>query len=183
MALEIAIARFDGEGTAVQRYQAAKEASGGQARWTREVGFVEHHHSGRMLLRGTFAGHYLDVDENDRVSEVGTGAGAVAGGIVGALLGPAGIAFGLIVGGVLGSHVSSGRTIEEEPEALAEQLREAVPRSASALVLIAPAEDVTEMLRAVGDGAAGVVRESLTAEQEAQVQFSLSQAPQVSPDA
>ena len=100
----------------------------------------------------------------NRVSEVGTGAGAVAGGIVGALLGPAGIAFGLIVGGVLGSHVSSGRTIEQEPEALAEQLREAVPRSASALVLIAPAEDVTEMLRAVGDSAAGVVRESLTAE-------------------
>ncbi len=181
--MDLAIAKFDGEGTAVLRYQAAKEASSGQARWTREVGFVEHHHSGRMLLRGTFAGHYLDVDENDRVSDVGTGTGAVAGGLVGALLGPAGIAFGLVVGGALGSHVNSGRVVEEEPQALAEQLREAVPPSSSALVLIAPPKDVTEMLTAVGESATGVVRESLTAEQEAQLQDALSAAPPVSPDA
>ncbi len=183
MALELAIARFDDEGTAVMRYQAAKEESAGQARWTREVGFVEHHHSGRMLLRGTFAGHYLDVDENDRVSDVGAGTGAAAGGLVGALLGPAGIAFGLVAGGMLGSHANSGRVVEQEPEALAEQLREAVPRSSSALVLIAPSEDVTEMLAAVGESSVGVVRQSLTAEQEAQLQDALSDAPPVSPDA
>ena len=57
-----------------------------------------------------------------------------------------------------------------------------MPRSSSALVLIAPSEDVTEMLIAVGESSAGVVRRSLTSEQEAQLQSSLGEAPPVSPD-
>lgn len=146
------------------------------------VGFVEHHHSGRLVLRGTFAGHYLDVDESDHVSQKGAGEGAVVGGLVGALLGPPGIALGLVVGGVIGSEAGTSSDTEPEPQVLADQLRVAVPRSSSAVVLIAAAPDVDEMLAALGEGAQGVTRQTLTADQVAELEASLSAAPPASPE-
>jgi uncharacterized membrane protein len=182
VSLDFAIARFDGEGTAVQRYADAKDrSSGGGAAWTRQVGFVEHHHSGRLLLRGTFAGHYLDVDESDHVSQKGAAEGAVAGGLAGVLLGPAGMALGLVIGGVAGSHAGNVSDTEAEPQALADQLRVVVPKSSSAVVLIASPPDVDEMVAALGDSAQGVTRKSLTAEEAAALEASLSTAPPVSP--
>jgi len=181
VSLEFAVAQFEGEGAAVQRYASAKEQSGGDARWTREVGFVEHHHNGRLVLRGTFAGHYLDVDESDHVSQKGAGEGAVAGGLVGALLGPAGIALGLLIGGVTGSQVGNPSETEAEPRALADQLRAAIPRSSSAIVLIAAAADVEEMLTALGEDTNVVVRRTLTADQAAALEASLRTAPPASP--
>ena len=128
MGLEFALARFDGEGAAVQSYAAAKDRPGPDEAWTRKVGFVERHHNGRLLLTPDVRGpDYLDVDEGDRASQTGAGAGAVAGGLVGAFLGPAGIALGLMIGGGIGAHVGSATDTEAEPEELAEQLRAAVP--------------------------------------------------------
>jgi uncharacterized membrane protein len=180
VSLDVAVAQFDGEGTAVRRYAAAREVPGADPPWTHKVGFVEHHHNGRLLLRGTFAGHYLDVDESDRVSQRGAGEGAVAGGLVGALLGPAGIAVGLTLGAVLGSQAGNHSEVEAEPEALAEQLRVAVPRSSSAIVLIAEPPAVDEMVASLDAGAQGITRETLTAEQQAALEASLSGAPPAS---
>ncbi len=180
VSLEFVVAQFDGEGAAVKRYADAKERSSDDARWTREVGFVEHHHNGRLVLRGTFAGHYLDVDESDHVSEKGAGAGAVAGGLAGALLGPAGIALGIAVGGVAGSQLGSPSDTEAEPAALADQLRATIPRSSSAIVLIAAPDDVEAMLAALGEDAR-VVRNTLSADQAAELEASLRTAPPPSP--
>jgi uncharacterized membrane protein len=182
VSLDLAVAHFDGEGTAVERYAAAKERSRRDAPWTHEVGFVEHHRNGRLVLRGTFAGHYLDVDESDHVSQKGAGEGALAGGLVGALLGPPGIALGLALGGVIGSQAGNPTEIEAEPEALTDQLRAAVPRSSSAVVLFATATDVDEMLAALGEGARGVVRRTLAADQAAELEASLSRTPPASPE-
>jgi uncharacterized membrane protein len=180
VSLDVAVAQFDGEGTAVRRYAAAREAPGADPPWTHKVGFVEHHHNGRLLLRGTFAGHYLDVDESDRVSQKGAGEGAVAGGLVGALLGPPGIAVGLTLGAVVGSQAGTSSEVEAEPEALAERLRAAVPPSSSAIVLIADPPDVDEMVAALDAGAQGITRQTLTAEQQAALEASLSGAPPAS---
>ena len=177
MSLDVAVAQFDGEGTAVRRYAAAREGPGADPPWTNKVGFVEHHRNGRLLLRGTFAGHYLDVDESDRVSQKGAGEGAVAGGLVGALLGPVGIAVGLTLGTVVGSRAGKTDELEAEPEALADQLRAAVPRSSSAIVLIADPPDVDEMVAALDAGAHGITRQTLTPEQQAALETSLSAAP------
>jgi uncharacterized membrane protein len=179
---ELAVVRFDGEGTAVQRYAAARDGTDGEARWAREVGFVEHHRHGHLLLRGTFAGHYVDVDESDRVSQKGAGEGAVAGGLVGVLLGPPGIALGLLVGGILGSQAGTASDSEAEPELLADRLRDAVPRSSSAIVLIAPAADVDEMLAALGHSAQKVTRRTLSADESAQLELALSAAPPAQPE-
>jgi len=181
VSLDLAVAQFDGEGAAVQWYADAKDHHGGDARWMQEVGFVECHHSGRLLLRGTFAGHYLDIDEGDRVSQKGAGEGAVAGGLVGVLLGPPGVAVGLVVGGLVGSSAGAASDLEAEPQALADQLRAAVPRSSSAVVLVAASPDVDEMLSALGDSAQRVTRQTLTADQAAALETSLSAAPPVSP--
>jgi uncharacterized membrane protein len=180
VSLDVAVAQFDGDGTAVRRYAVAREGPGGEPPWTRKVGFVEHHHNGRLLLRGTFAGHYLDVDESDRVSQKGAGEGAVAGGLVGVLLGPAGIAVGLTLGALVGSQAGKPSEVEAEPEALAEQLRAAVPRSSSAIVLIGDPPDVDEMVAALDAGAQGITRRTLTQEQRAALEASLSAAPPAS---
>ncbi|HTA32022.1 MAG TPA: DUF1269 domain-containing protein [Solirubrobacteraceae bacterium] len=176
MSLELAVAQFNGEDTAVKRYAAAKER--GDAPWMREVGFVEHHHGGRLVLRGVFAGHYLDVDESDHVSQKGAGIGAAAGGIVGILLGPPGIAVGLLVGGIAGAEL--GPPTDTEPEAdaeeLAERLRATVPRSSSAIVLIASPAEANEMFAALGEDAKSV-RRTLTADEAAALDASLRAAP------
>ncbi len=180
MSRDLAIVRFAGETAAVEAYAAARERAG-EAPWASQVGFVEHHQNGRLLLRGTFGGHYLGVDEGDRVSQKGAGEGAVAGGLVGVLLGPPGIALGLLVGGILGSKAGPPSDAETEPELLVEQLRAAVPRSSSAIVMIASPQLVDEMLAALGGRAQDVTRRTLTPEEQAELEASLSTAPPVDP--
>ncbi len=177
MSLELAIVLFEGEQTAAVKYAAAKERSRAVAGWTREAGLVEHHSSGHLALRGMFAGHYVDVDESDHVSQTGAGEGAVAGGLLGVLLGPPGIAVGLLVGGVIGSQLGKPTDVETEPGALARQLRAAVPRSSSAIALIAAPADVEEMLAALGEDAQRVVRQTLTPERVTALEASLGSAP------
>jgi uncharacterized membrane protein len=180
--LDFGLARFEGENTASKRFAEARDRSGAGARWAREIGLVEHHHNGRLLLRGTFAGHYLDVDETDHVSQKGAGEGAVAGGLVGVLAGPPGIAVGLVLGGIVGAQAGapSSSESEGEPEVLASRLREVMPRNHSAIVLIAPARDVDEMMSAVGDSAEHQFRQTLSAEQATALEASLASAPRVS---
>ena len=177
MALDVAFVRFHGEDTAVVQYADAKERSGTGARWAQEVGFVERHHSGHMLLRGTFAGHYVDVDEGDHVSQQGAAEGAVAAGLLGVLAGPPGIAVGLLLGGIVGAEVGPASDTEPEPRELADTLRAAIPRSTSAIVLIAEAADVDEMLAALGEHAGDVLRRTLTPDEEAALQASISASP------
>jgi uncharacterized membrane protein len=184
MSLDLAVVKFEGEDTAVRSYAAVK-ARVGDAAWLHEVGFVEHHPSGRLVLRGTFAGHYLDVDESDRVSQTGAGIGAVAGGLVGVLLGPPGIAVGLLVGGIAGAELGSPTDTEpeEDAKALAKELRATVPRASSAIVLIAAPADADEMLAAFGEDGrelgedAKPVRRTLSAEETDALEASLQAAP------
>jgi len=91
-----------------------------------------------------------------------------------------GIAVGLTLGAVVGSQAGKDSEVEAEPEALAEQLRAAVPRSSSAIVLIAEAPDVDEMVAALDAGAQGIARQTLTQEQQAALEASLSAAPPAS---
>jgi uncharacterized membrane protein len=175
--LEVVLVRFGGEGTAALRYADAKDRSGKDARWARELGFVEHHRHGSLAIRGTFAGQYVSVDESDHISQKGAGEGALAGGLLGVLGGPPGIAVGLLVGGVVGAEVGPPSDTEPEPRELADRLREAVAPSSSALVLIAQPADVDEMLAALGETASDVVRRALTPEDEARLRAVLSATP------
>ena len=187
MSLDAVLVRFDGEGAAVLRYADAKDRLGrprpreAQPPWTQDVGFVERRHNGRLRLRGTFAGHYLDVDESDDVSETGLREGAAAAGLIGVLGGPPGIAVGIVLGGVIGARVGHSPELEAEPDALAALVRDAVPRSSSAIVMIAPAAEVDELLDALGSSVADTLRRTLSAEDVAALEASLEQAPPAAP--
>lgn len=180
MSLDLAVAQFDGDRTAVERYAAAKDRVAKEATWMQEVGFVEHRHNGRLALRGTFAGHYVDVDESDHVSQRGAGEGAVVGGLVGVLVGPPGIALGLLLGMIIGAERGPSSDTESEPQMLVDRLRAAVPTWSSAVVLIAGAPDVDEMVAALSESAQRITRQTLTTDQEAELEASLSATPHAS---
>jgi len=173
-ALTCAVVRFDGENAASIAFADARDRSAGEACWSNDVALVEHHRGGHLLLSGMFAGHYLDVDESDHVSQQGAGEGAVAGGLIGVLAGPPGIAVGLLLGGVLGSKTGDPSDVEAEPQELAERLREAVPRGSSAIVLFATDEEADEMLAALGEKAKDAVRQPLSDQETAALEASLS---------
>jgi uncharacterized membrane protein len=183
MSLELAVVRFGGEGAAVQAFGAARDRLSSRVlrdpkpQWTRDVGLVERHHSGHLLVRGTFAGHYVDVDESDDVSEKGGREGAATGGLVGVLLGPPGIAVGILLGAIVGAEVGNPKQPEQEPETLVARLRDAIPRSSSAIVMIAAASAVDEMLEGLGEDAKDVERRTLADDETAAIEASLSAAP------
>jgi uncharacterized membrane protein len=179
MDLDLAVVRFDGVGAATEAYVAARDRSGANARWAQEIGFVEHHHNHHLVLRGTFAGHYVDVDEALHVNERGAAEGFAGGALIGLLGGPPGLAVGMVTGAIIGSQTGKPNEADPEPQSLVDQVRTAVPRSSSAIVLIAPASDVDEMVRAIVDGGE-VTRHTLTADQAVALQTALSGTPTAS---
>jgi phage tail tape-measure protein len=144
MRLDVALVSFPAQHGAISAFA----ASPNDAAWKQEVAFVERHHNGRMSVRGTFAGHYVDVDESDHTSEPGTVEGAMIGALVGAIfgLGPPGAAFGLVFGGAVGAVVGKPTQVEAQPETLVDELRAAVPKGGSAVVLLAAPEHVDALL-------------------------------------
>ena len=60
--LDIAVVTFDGVIGAERAYADVRDAGGGEP-WLPETAFVEHHHRDRIVVRGTFAGRYLDVEQ------------------------------------------------------------------------------------------------------------------------
>src|SRR5690349_19763462 len=101
-AVELALVVFDGIEGAEQAYSRAPDQVGGVP-WAREVAFVEHHRHDRIVVRGTFAGHYVDADDEQQFIGSKTVKGALEGGAAGLLLGPPGLAVGLVGGGLAGS--------------------------------------------------------------------------------
>ena len=178
--LDLAAVRFSGMGASYEAFVAARDRAR-DAPWIHQVGFVEHHSNGHVVLRGTFAGHYLDIDEAFHVSETGAGEGAAAGGLLGVLGGPPGIAVGLVLGGLIGSLAGKPTETDSEPHELVEDLLAELPRSSSAIVMIGHAQDVDEMLSAMGDLGGTVIRHTLTVEQAAALEASLAGAPAESP--
>ena len=88
---------------------------------------------------------------------------------------------GTVAGGTLGSQVGKPSETDAEPEPLTERLRAGVPRSGSAIVLIAEANDVDEMISAIGETSRQPIRKALSPEEVAALQESLSASPQASP--
>lgn len=182
MELDFALLGFHGVNAATEAFATARGRSGPAAPWASEVGFVEHHENGHLVLRGSFAGHYVDADEAIHVSEHGTVEGAAVGVVIGTLLGgPPGLAVGTVLGATIGSQLGKPSETDAEPEPLAERLRAAVPRSGSAIVLIADPNDVDEMIKVIGESSGQVIRRTLTPEEAAAIQASLGASPTASP--
>jgi len=57
-----AVVTFDGVVGAERAFARVRDDAGPDP-WQLEIAFVEHHHGGRVVVRGTFAGRYLDVED------------------------------------------------------------------------------------------------------------------------
>jgi hypothetical protein len=69
--MDVALNAFNGVDTAAEAYADARDRSAPTGHWQDQVGLVEHHEDGHLVLRGTFAGNYVDVDEAAHTSEEG----------------------------------------------------------------------------------------------------------------
>jgi uncharacterized membrane protein len=177
MRLDVALVSFPTQHGAVSAFSASSD----DAPWKQEVAFVERHHNGRVAVRGTFAGHYVDIDESDHTSEPGALEGALTGTVVGAIfgLGLPGAAFGFVLGGAVGAVVGKPTEAETEPQMLVDELRAAVPKGGSAVVLLAAPQHVDALLAGL-DTEGAVTRRALSDEQVAALEKELKAAPMAS---
>ena len=125
-ARELAVLTFDHIEGAERAYADARGRAN-DAPWLREVVFVECHRHGRIVVRGTFAGHYLDVDDVADAIGHDTAVGAVAGAVVGLAFGPPGFAAGLVAGGIAGGVHESAAHTPQERGALFDEIRRDIP--------------------------------------------------------
>ncbi len=147
MALELAILTFEHIDGAEETFAHLAPI---RAPWRQELAFVARHRNGRITVRGTFAGHYLDISDRGDVIGRDTAIGALTGAVIGAAFGPPGFAAGLVAGASIGGYVESGHAQVLEGE-LFEQIRVHVDRGHSAVMLLAETEHVDAMVAAFGD--------------------------------
>jgi uncharacterized membrane protein len=146
------------------------------APWLHALAFVERRRRERIVVRGTFAGHYLDIEDEGDVLGRDTVIGALTGAVIGAAFGPPGFAAGLVAGASIGGFVQASHVPEFEGE-LFEQIRVHVPQGSSAIALLAAPEHVDAMLAAFADADGHPYRRILTEGQVAVLQTAVARAP------
>jgi uncharacterized membrane protein len=175
-ARELAVLTFDHIEGAERAYADARGRAN-DASWLREIAFVECHRHGRIVVRGTFAGHYLDVDDVADAISHDTAVGAVAGAVVGLAFGPPGFAVGLAAGGIAGGvHESAARTPEEDG-ALFDEIRHDIPEGSSGIVALVSAGDSAALIEALHERATRLTHHRLSDAEAATLQAAIVQAP------
>jgi uncharacterized membrane protein len=134
----------------------------GDVPWAQEIALVEHHRRDRIVVRGSFAGRYVDVvDQSDLIGKR-TFEGALTGALAGVFFGPPGFAVGLVTGGIVGGVSQAG--IPELHDAFFDEVRADVPQGSSAVMLLAGADHVDAMVAAFEGHGGQLVRRHLAPE-------------------
>jgi len=162
MSLDLALMVFDRTEAAERAFAQVLGASAASP-WVHEVAFVEHHRHDRIVVRGAFAGRYVDVDDDGDVIGRRTAEGALTGAVAGVLFGPLGLAVGL-VGGASAGGVSESHHAPHLHDALIDDVRAEVPEKGSAVLLLAGPEHVDTMVAAFEGHGGRLVRHHLSAE-------------------
>ncbi len=144
--------------------------------WAQEVAFVEHHGRDRIVVRGEFAGRYVDADDDQEFIGRKTVEGALTGAVAGAVFGPPGFAAGMVGGGLAGS-VAEERSGPKLRSAFFDEIRGDVPEGSSAVILLAAAEHVDAMVAALQGHGGRLVRRHLTDEDAAALQAAVADRP------
>jgi uncharacterized membrane protein len=173
------VATFGGVYGAERAFAKARERSPA-ADWLRQSAFVEVHHHGRVVIRGTVLGHYVDVDGEGDVIGDDTATGAIAGALAGFAFGPAAFATGLVGGATIGGVVEASHVPNLDGPGL-DAVREQVPEGSSAVVVISGAEDVRAMSDALAGAADKFTHYRLSPEAEAELRSALTEAPAAQP--
>ncbi len=160
-----------------ERAYADARGRANDAPWLREVVFVECHRHGRIVVRGTFAGHYLDVDDVADAIGQDTAVGAVAGAVVGLAFGPPGFAAGLVAGGIAGGVHESAVHTPRESGVLFDEIRRHIPEGSSGIVALVSADDSAALIEALHERAARLTHHRLSDAEAAALQAAVAQAP------
>jgi len=180
-ARELAVLTFDHIEGAERAYADARGRAN-DAAWLREVVFVECHRHGRIVVRGTFAGHYLDVDDVGDAIGHDTAAGAVAGAVVGLAFGPPGFAAGLVAGGIAGGVHESAVHTPEESGALFDEIRRDIPEGSSGIVALVSADDSRALIAALHERAVRLTHHRLSDAEAAALEAAVAHAPAATTD-
>lgn len=144
--------------------------------WAQEVAFVEHHGKDRIVVRGEFAGRYVDVGDDQEFVGRKTVEGALTGAVAGAVFGPPGFAAGMVGGGLVGS-VAEERSSPQVRSAFLDEVRSDVPEGSSAVLLLAAPEHVDAMIAALEGHGGRLVRRQVTTEDVAALQAAVADDP------
>jgi uncharacterized membrane protein len=147
------------------------------AAWLSEVAFVEVHRRGRLVIRGSVAGHYLDIDDEGDLTGRDTAVGTIAGAAIGFALGPLGFAVGLVAGGSVGGVVEA-RHVPRLDEPALEAIRQRMPEGTSAVLLFSDPALVQAMLAALERSAGRSALYRLAPAAEAELLTALAEAPE-----
>jgi uncharacterized membrane protein len=147
------------------------------APWLREAAIVEHHRHDRIEVRGTVAGRWVDADDQQDVIGKKTVEGALTGGAVGLIFGPAGMAAGMAAGAAAGGHAQADSG-EHLHSSFFDEVRADVPPKSSAIVLLAAPEHVDDMVAALeGRHGGRLVRRQLTDGMAASLREAVAASP------
>jgi uncharacterized membrane protein len=164
---------------AEHEYASALERVSG-APWLRKIAFVEVHHRGRIVVRGTIAGHYVDIDDQGDLIGRDSGVGAIIGLVVGLAGGPPGLAVGLVIGGTVGA-LREAHHIPTLRGPAFDEIRKDVPENSSAIVLVADPGDVDAMISAFAGTAGWLTRYRLSPEAYTELEAALASWPPAAP--
>jgi uncharacterized membrane protein len=148
--------------------------------WAQEVAFVEHHRRDRIVVRGEFAGRYVDADDEQEFVGRKTVSGALTGAVAGAVFGPPGFAAGMVGGGLAGS-IAEQRSGPELRSAFFDEVRNDVPQGSSAVILLAAPQHVDAMVAALDGQGGRLVRRRLTSEAAAALEAAVAGSPLAAP--
>jgi uncharacterized membrane protein len=148
--------------------------------WAQEIALIEHHGHDRIVVRGEFAGRYVDADDSSEFLGRRTVEGALTGAVVGAAFGPPGFTAGFVGGGLAGS-VSTEHSGPKLRSAFFDEMRKDVPEGSSAVCLLAAPEHVDAMVAALEGQHGTLVRRSLTAQDAQALEDAVAGSPEAAP--
>ena len=158
MPVQMAAVAFDGTHTAEKELSDLRTSRSDP--WLNDVAVVEHHKGGRYSGTGP---EYADPDRVDAGIAIGSGTGL----LLGMIGGPLGLVFGATAGAALGGAAGSSAPPAFDP--LVAEVKDALPRGTSALILLAEEPTTAKLVSAVGSTGRQVVRQELTNDQLAEL--------------
>jgi hypothetical protein len=174
--VQVGVAGFSRIDGAERAFADARDRDPG-ARWMSDAAFAEVHRDGRIVMRGTVLGHYVDIDGAGDVIGPDTGRGAVVGAALGILLGPAALADGLVGGAMVGGAVEASHGMKQQ-RPIFDAIRRHLPEGSSAVVVVSDVERVHAMFDALAVVAEQWAQYRLSPAAEAELRSALADAPE-----
>ena len=177
--MDAGVATFAGIHGAEHAFTTARDRNP-EADWLRQSAFVEVHRDGRVVIRGTVLGRYVDVADVGDVIGDATALAAIAGALPAFAFGPPAVATGLIGGATIGGVVEAIHAPRLDGPGL-DAVREQVPQGSSAVVVISETDDIRAMADALASAASTFTQYRLSEAAEAELRSALADTPAAQP--